>query len=394
VRHAVDGWAEAEVVHQLDGGRVRLRMPDAVNCPHGGQFTASGSDVHPKNATGMDIPDALEDLEHIDDPNVLHALRTRFKAGKFYTWADHVLISTASASPAPAVPEVDFPPGTACSLTKKLLTRMATRVDPQMVLLAGGCAVGGGGEARPLVTALCQSLASVRQSSAGAPAGASPTALATCLQAARDVMGAFLGVDIGGGKHALAACTTTTFEFLEMQSEWKLTNAAMSTSFIDLARCMSLPAVALSDGGEDSANRAGSFRIMAQLIAAARAGADLNLAVTLCSHITGPGVTNESQCLEGWRATVRNLRLLQFRDDEVTAAVHLACRVLSLVSLQLPATKFADLPGNSEHNFDTNRTPMWSSAVSVALGVCKERDDAVDDAGCSTHVNGLCHSYG
>ena len=68
VRHAAQEWAEAEVVHHLDGGRVRLRMPDGAN------FTAAAGDVCPKNAAGMDSPDALESLEHIDDPNVLHAL--------------------------------------------------------------------------------------------------------------------------------------------------------------------------------------------------------------------------------------------------------------------------------------------------------------------------------
>ena len=155
VRHAVHGWSEAEVVKQLDGGRMLLRMQDGTN------FTAAGGNVRARNAAGLDAPDALEDLEHIDEPNVLHALRTRFKAGKFYTWAGHVLIATSTSvkvEPAPG----DFPPDNAVSMTKKLLTRMATRETPQMVLFGGALGASAGScTSRNASAALCQSLCSV-----------------------------------------------------------------------------------------------------------------------------------------------------------------------------------------------------------------------------------------
>ena len=62
VRQAASGWTEADVVQQLDSGRLQLRLAD------GAHFTAASSDVRAKNAAGMDAPEALEELEHIDDP--------------------------------------------------------------------------------------------------------------------------------------------------------------------------------------------------------------------------------------------------------------------------------------------------------------------------------------
>ena len=214
VRQAASGWTEADVVQQLDSGRLQLRLAD------GAHFTAASSDVRAKNAAGMDAPEALEELEHIDDPNVLHAVRTRFKAGKFYTWADHILLSTASGAAVtvsgPLAQAREFPPDTACSLTQKLLTRMSTREEPQLVLVSDGGIGGGTVGSLSEATALCLSLASTQHSTTG------PPALAELIGAARNVMFALLGVKHGKG---MTACMITSFEFLDVDSEWCLASA-------------------------------------------------------------------------------------------------------------------------------------------------------------------------
>ena len=378
-RHAVHGWAEADILQQLEGGRVRLRLADGAN------FTAAGGDVRPKNVAGLDAPVALESLEHIDVPNVLHAIRARFKAGKFYTWADHVLISTASAAPMPAqpAPACEFPPGADVPLTEKLLTRMSTRKEPQTVLVSGAGAVGAMGSESAkaaAATALCQSLARIAQGAADqGPAAAAPS-LSQRIHLARIVMEAFLGVNEGGQNCVMAACTTTTFEFLEIQSEWRITDAAISASFFDRSRCMLLPAQSKStEAAVDPCHpRRANFRVMAQLIAAARAGVDPALTCKVSSPAKSFVLANEGADLEEWHKTLSALRDLGVEEEVVTCFMHLASLVLSLASIQLPATQqhanaeepdtnAEDLPATREA--EPHLATTISGAVALALGV-------------------------
>ena len=335
VRHAVHGWAEAEVVQQLEGGRLRLRLPDGSN------FTASGSDVRSRNAAGMDAKDALEDLEHIDEPNVLHALRSRFKAGKFYTWADHILVSTASSfSPSdPLVrPGIDFPPGTAVSLTTKLITRMSTREEPQSVIVSKSGVGASGCGARAAATALCQSLASVGRGAAGTTHAELACKLSYCIQTARAVMESFLAVDLGGGKQALAACTTTLFEFVEPQSEWKLANVTMVPSFVDWLRCkmQHTPGDQREGTMQDACRGAGSFLIMSQLLSAARTGSHTDLTKRLNPDLAHADLAGQAQWLEGWNRLLRGLRELGITKEELACIMHLVSIVLNLGALGQP----------------------------------------------------------
>ena len=382
VRHAVHGWAEAEVIQQLEGGRVRLRLPDGAN------FTAAGGDVRPKNSAGLDAPAALEGLEHIDEPNVLHAIRARFKAGRFYTWADHVVVSTAAAAPTSGgqTPPTEFPPGAEVPLTKKLLTRMSTRTEPQTVLVSGVGAVGGwgavGGESAKAAaaTALCQSLASASQDAADQGPAASAPSLPERIRLARIVMEAFLGVDEGGQRGVMAACCTTTFEFLEMQSEWKMTNAAVSASFIDCSRCMLLPAPADATEGvvDPCPLRKANFRVMAQLIAASRAGVDPDLTCRVSPQTQSLDFANDATDLEGWHTTLRGLRDLGVGGEDVTCIMHLASLVLSLAAIELPAEQQQAGAIEDENcaedqsaaqNAESDATTTLSRAVAQAFGV-------------------------
>jgi len=379
VRHATHGWAEAEVVHQLDGGRVRLRMPDGAN------FTAAAGDVCPKNAAGMDAPDALESLEHIDDPNVLHALRARFKAGKTYTWADHVLVSTGAAQPASAGTE--FPPGASCSLTQKLLTRMATRDEPQLVLLTGGAgAVGGGFQGggngnRAAAQALSQSLAAVARPAAR-PAG-DPLDLSNRISVARDLTDAFLGVmGESSGEPALAACRRTTFEFVEIESAWTPASVSISASFVDWARCVSIPGAANLYNGEGCHRSypSGSFHILAQLVAAAQTGTNPELTADLSSHASERAVVDAARCLRGWELTLRSMRELQFQELEVGAVMKLASAVLNLLALGIPEA------GAEESKLDKTT----SSTLHKTTGPdAPERDPDADTISCSAVVSAI-----
>jgi len=363
---------------------VRLRLPDGAN------FTAAGGDVRPKNVAGLDAPVALESLEHIDEPNVLHAIRARFKAGKFYTWADHVLISTASTDPTPALPApaCGFPPGTDAPLTEKLLTRMSTRKEPQMVLVGGAGAVGamGGGNAKAAAaTALCQSLARIAQGAADQCPPAAAPSLSQRIHLARIVMEAFLGVNEGGQNCAMAACTTTTFEFLEIQSEWRMTDAAISVSFIDRSRCMLLPAQSKStEAAVDPCHpRQANFRVMAQLIAAARAGVDPALTCKVSSQAKSFELANDCADLEEWHKTLGGLRDLGVEEEDVTCFMHLASLVLSLAAIQLPVTQQhanAKEPDTNAEDLSATReaeshlATTISGAVALALGVLDTGD--------------------
>ena len=147
-------------------------------------------------------------------------------------------------------------------------------------------------------------------------------------------MGGGIGLEIGSGKHALAACRSTTFAFVEEQSAWTIVDISMSASFVDWGRGVALPgAHCVGTGIGDRSRPKAYFQILAQIIAAAQTGADTKLTATLSAHARGLATVETAKCLEGWQQTLSSMRVAGFCEHEVGTAIQLACVVLNLLGL-------------------------------------------------------------